>query len=126
MTASDTVMRLIDGFNEKDMYAIAGCFTDESVYHNIPMEAITGVAAIRAALEGLVMGAQEIQWDVLFIAERDDVVLTERVDKFLLGSTWIELPVMGTFEVEGDRILAWRDYFDLADFQNQMAAAAGG
>ena len=126
MTASDTVMRLIGGFNDKDMDTILGCFDDASVYHNIPMESVTGVDAIRGVLEGLVAGASRIQWDVLFIAERDNVVLTERVDKFELNGNWIELPVMGTFEVTGDTITAWRDYFDLADFQKQMAAAAGG
>ena len=26
----------------------------------------------------------------------------------------IELPVMGTFEVKDGKIVAWRDYFDLA------------
>ena len=41
-------------------------------------------------------------------------MLTERVDKFLVKGQWIELPVMGTFEVSDGRIRAWRDYFDLA------------
>jgi limonene-1,2-epoxide hydrolase len=27
---------------------------------------------------------------------------------------------MGTFELEGGRIKAWRDYFDLNQFMNQM------
>jgi len=27
---------------------------------------------------------------------------------------------MGTFEVKGDKIAAWRDYFDLNQFMSQM------
>jgi limonene-1,2-epoxide hydrolase len=27
------------------------------------------------------------------------------------------LPVMGTFEVAGSKITAWRDYFDMQQFQ---------
>jgi limonene-1,2-epoxide hydrolase len=50
-----------------------------------------------------------------------DVVLTERVDVFHLPGKAIELPVMGTFEVRGGKIAAWRDYFDLNQFMSQMA-----
>jgi limonene-1,2-epoxide hydrolase len=28
---------------------------------------------------------------------------------------------MGTFEVAGDKIAAWRDYFDMNQFQSQLA-----
>jgi limonene-1,2-epoxide hydrolase len=34
---------------------------------------------------------------------------------------------MGTFEVGDDgRITLWRDYFDMATFSDQLAAATGG
>ena len=33
---------------------------------------------------------------------------------------------MGTFEMRDGKIAKWRDYFDLAEFQNQLAAAMGG
>ncbi|MEM9879804.1 MAG: limonene-1,2-epoxide hydrolase family protein, partial [Pseudomonadota bacterium] len=59
----------------------------------------------------------------LHIAENGNVVMTERIDRFALASgAHIELPVMGIFEVEGDKITAWRDYFDLAQFSAQMQA----
>jgi limonene-1,2-epoxide hydrolase len=48
-------------------------------------------------------------------------VLTERVDVFVLPQRSIELPVMGTFEVRGGKIAAWRDYFDMKQFMDQMA-----
>jgi limonene-1,2-epoxide hydrolase len=39
-----------------------------------------------------------------------------------MGEKWIDLPVMGTFEVDGDgRITLWRDYFDMATFTDQLA-----
>ena len=43
--------------------------------------------------------------------------------KFKINGTWVELPVMGTFEVADDRITAWRDYFDMNQFQTQFQAA---
>ena len=52
--------------------------------------------------------------------DKDGVVLTERTDRFLVGETWIEIPVMGTFELRDGKLSAWRDYFDLAQFQKQL------
>jgi limonene-1,2-epoxide hydrolase len=43
------------------------------------------------------------------------VVLTERLDRFKRadGSEIGAAMVMGIFEVEGNRIVAWRDYYDV-------------
>ena len=42
----DPVLRLIDACNRIDMDAIIDCFTDDAVYHNIPMAALQGKAAM--------------------------------------------------------------------------------
>jgi limonene-1,2-epoxide hydrolase len=47
-------------------------------------------------------------------------VLNERTDRFKLDERWIELPVMGVFELRGGKISAWRDYFDLQMWMKQM------
>ena len=47
---------------------------------------------------------------------------TIRTDGFRLGDKWIKLPVAGVFELNDDgKIKLWRDYFDLEDFNRQMA-----
>ena len=120
--AENVVLELIDGFNQIDMDKIVNCFTPDAVYHNIPMEPVTGQAAIRAGLEPFLGGASKIQWDTLAIASNSSgQVLTERVDKFEIGGKWLSIRVMGIFEVSEGKITAWRDYFDLAEFQSQMA-----
>ncbi len=117
------VVELIDAFNCRDMERVIACFSAEADYHNIPMEKVTGVEEIRQALNGFIGSASAVQWDLLNIAEGEGVVLTERVDKFELNGSWIALPVMGTFEISDGKIVAWRDYFDLNDFQSQFAKA---
>ncbi|MGI9327789.1 MAG: limonene-1,2-epoxide hydrolase family protein [Pseudomonadales bacterium] len=125
-TATQRVVAMIEAWNRMDLDGIAENFASDAVYHNIPMEPVYGADAIRESLSGFLAMANQIQWDILNIAEDDNgVVLTERVDRFKIGERWLEIPVMGTFEVSGDRINAWRDYFDLADFQSQMAAISG-
>ena len=101
---------------------IAEFFTDDAVYHNIPMDPITGRDAIQTFIAGFAGGAKQINFRVNNIVADGDVVLTERVDVFELPNGKVELPVMGTFEVKDGKIAAWRDYFDMKQFMDQMAA----
>lgn len=67
--------------------------------------------------------AEAIDWRLHHIAENaDGVVLTERLDRFRIKGQWLEMPVMGVFELRDSRITHWRDYFDSAQFQAAMAA----
>lgn len=120
-TPSERVQALIDGFNGNDIDAVLACFATDAIYHNIPMEPLQGHDAIRAGLAAFMGSASAIDWQVRSSAELGNKVLNERLDRFLIGGQWLEIPVMGTFEVENDRITHWRDYFDLATFQQQMA-----
>lgn len=124
--AGETVLGMIDAFNRNHLDDILSFFAEDAVYHNMPMAPLTGTEAIRAGLSGFLGEATKVEWVVLNLLEDSaGTVLTERVDKFEVNGQWIELPVMGTFEVRSGRIQAWRDYFDLSDFQRQMAAAQG-
>ncbi len=122
---SDLILRMIDGFNKIDLDAIVACFADDAIYDNVPMAAVQGTDAIRKTLEGFMGAASEVQWDIVNIVADGGVVLTERVDKFKINDQWIELRVMGAFEVADGKITAWRDYFDMNQFQTQFAAASG-
>ena len=104
-----------------DLDAIVGAFTDDAVYHNIPIDPVTGPEAIRAFIEGFLGGLDKVTFEVHHIAAAGDVVLTERVDVFVTPDRRIELPVMGTFELRDGRIAAWRDYFDLQTFMNGLS-----
>jgi limonene-1,2-epoxide hydrolase len=118
--AIDLVQRFCAVWSKGDLDAIMDFFADDAVYHNIPIDPVTGRDAIRATIEGFTTGVDSIEFRVLHIVGSGAVVLTERVDVFNFPNTTIELPVMGTFEVSGDRITAWRDYFDLNQFMSQM------
>lgn len=119
------VQALIDAWNANDLEGVLACFAPDAIYHNMPMEPLQGTEAIRAGLQAFMAGASEIDWQVISSASAGNRVLNERLDRFYINGTWLEMPVMGTFEVENDLITHWRDYFDLATFQQQMAAIAG-
>jgi limonene-1,2-epoxide hydrolase len=117
----DVVRRFCDAWSAGDLDALMAFFADDAVYHNIPIDAVTGVDAIRATIAGFTQGVEKIEFRVDNIVADGDVVLTERVDVFHLPGKAIELPVMGTFVVREGKITAWRDYFDLNQFMSQMA-----
>ena len=116
----DIVREFCDSWAAGDLDATMAFFTDDAVYHNIPVAPVSGTAAIRETIAGFTGGVQQVTFRILHIAAAGDVVLTERVDVFDFGSSTIELPVSGTFEVRDGKIAAWRDYFDLNQFMSQL------
>ncbi|MGH3205588.1 MAG: limonene-1,2-epoxide hydrolase family protein [Streptosporangiaceae bacterium] len=103
---------------------LAAFFTEDAVYHNIPLEPVTGRENIAGTIASVLRpgppGIEGIDFRVINIAANGPVVMTERVDVFKLPGKSFELPVMGIFEVSGGKISAWRDYFDLNQFTSRM------
>jgi limonene-1,2-epoxide hydrolase len=121
-TPIELVREFCDGIPDRDAAASAAFFTDDAVYHNIPLDPVTGRDAIRDTI-GMFLGmADKVWFDTLHIVADGPVVMTERVDHFVMGDRDIALPVMGSFEVRNDKITAWRDYFDMNQFSSQMAS----
>jgi limonene-1,2-epoxide hydrolase len=123
--AIDLIRRFCDEFAKgSSVDEIVAYFTDDAIYHNIPVEpAAVGPEAIKAVFAMFTTGVERMEFRVRNIAGVGNVVLTERVDVFVLPNVTIELPVMGTFEVRDGKIAAWRDYFDLNQYMTQLAAA---
>jgi limonene-1,2-epoxide hydrolase len=120
---TDVVTRFCAAWSAGDLDAIMAFFTDDAVYHNIPIAPVTGRDMIRTTIQGFIGGVDKVEFRVLNIAASGNVVMTERVDAFFGPAKTIEIPVMGTFEVTGDgKIAAWRDYFDMNQFMSQMSA----
>src|SRR5205085_6683321 len=67
---------------------LAAFFTDDAVYHNIPLAPVTGREAIANNIASFIRpgapGIEGIQFRVINIAANGPVVMTERVDVFKL------------------------------------------
>ncbi|GGD00600.1 limonene-1,2-epoxide hydrolase [Pyruvatibacter mobilis] len=123
---TDVVDAFVAAWNARDFDRLMSFFDAESFYHNLPLDPVTGTEAIRGVLEMFFNSASEIDWVMHGIAETPSgTVLTERTDRFLINGQWLELPVMGAFEIDGSIIRAWRDYFDLKKFEADMARVSG-
>jgi limonene-1,2-epoxide hydrolase len=103
---------------------LAAFFTNDAVYHNIPLAPVTGREAIAKTIASFIRpgapGIESIEFRVINIAANGPVVMTERVDVFRLPGKSFELQVMGAFEVRDGKINAWRDYFDQNQFTSRM------
>jgi limonene-1,2-epoxide hydrolase len=95
-------------------------FTDDAVYHNMPGPPAQGRDAVRKTIDRFLSGWTATSWDVVNIAASGNVVFAERVDRTDAAGRHVDLPLVGVFELEGEKIRAWRDYFDLATYTRAM------
>lgn len=119
---TEIVNAFCDCWKDRDVDRILGFFTEDAVYTNIPIDPPNeGLDAIRNAVSAFIGMSEAIEFITHDVAEGESgIVMNERTDRFKIGAKWVELRVMGTFELRDGKICAWRDYFDLAQFQSQM------
>ncbi len=119
-TPTEIVTDFCDRVAEGDAEKAASYFSDDAVYHNIPLDPVNGREQIQATIAMFLGMAEKVWFETLHLVADGTIVMTERIDHFQVGGKDIGLPVMGTFEVEGGKITAWRDYFDMNQFTTQM------
>lgn len=97
--------------------AIQQWFTPRTVWVNEGVAITTGIDEAFALTDELkkTVGIATVRIEMLAIAADGNKVLTERLDRFerAEGSEIGAAKVMGILELDGDRIIAWRDYFDV-------------
>ncbi len=122
---SDIITAFVHCWADMDIDGIMDYFTEDAVYINIPIDPPNhGKAEIRAMIEQFMGMAEAMEFVIHYQGETPEgLVMNERNDRFLINGTWLDLPVMGIFELENGRIKAWRDYFDMNQFTSQMQAA---
>jgi limonene-1,2-epoxide hydrolase len=112
--ADDALVRdFMVAWERRDSEFILDCFTEDAVYHSVPLTPIVGKAAIAAWVRGFAdvpPGRLEVRHQVA----SGDVVMNERTDFITLNGRAVTLPICGVFEMHEGRIRAWREYFDLA------------
>jgi limonene-1,2-epoxide hydrolase len=124
----DTVKRFCAAWSASASAAdLSAFFTEDAVYHNIPLTPVIGRDAIAENIASFIRpgppGIEELELRILHIASSASIVLTERSDHFTLPDRAFELAVMGTFEISEDgQIKAWRDYFDSNQFASRLGS----
>jgi limonene-1,2-epoxide hydrolase len=122
MNNNETVIReFIQAWSRLDPVELAGYFTDDGIYHNMPMAPVQGREKIEEFIRGFLSSWTETDWDMVNIIAEGDLVVAERVDRTKTQEKSVELPCVGVFELKDGKIKVWRDYFDLSTYMNAMS-----
>ncbi len=120
MTPSEVVTSLIHACERRDLDTVCALVTDDIEYDNVPIGKVYGPEGVRSVLSGgVTAAAEQIEWVVLNQVCDGDVVMNERVDRFLVDGRWVEIPIAAVFQVRDGKVCLWRDYFDLESYRRQ-------
>ena len=121
MASNEQVIRdFIAAWSRMDPDELAGFFTEDGVYHNMPARPVQGREAIRGFIAAFLKSWTATEWDVLNLVAQGDVVIAERLDRTMVGDKPVNLPCCGVFEMQGGKIAVWRDYFDMATYTGAL------
>ncbi|MDG4666077.1 limonene-1,2-epoxide hydrolase family protein [Mycobacterium sp. 236(2023)] len=111
----DVVTEFCAEWTDPDPAALAKHFTEDGVYHNIPMDPMVGREAIKDFIAEFTSMVDGIDFQVHRQVSSGNLVFNERTDvmRFKDGRE-LALPVAGVFEIVDGQIASWRDYFDMA------------
>ncbi len=111
-----------------DMGKVVTYLSEDVVYHNIPWQPVTGHAGVRQVLGPFIEGPgrASVKMDIKHTTSSGNTVMNERLETWTKGSTRLELPVLGVFELKNGKITQWRDYFDAKTVAPLMEAVQKG
>ena len=82
-TPLEVVNDFCDTVNKGDLEALVAFFSDDAVYHNIPLDPIVGRDAIRETVAGFLATLGTMSFETLHALADGPIVATERVDSFV-------------------------------------------
>jgi limonene-1,2-epoxide hydrolase len=116
----ETIKRFVEAWSRLDVDELVSFFTEDGVYHNMPLAPVSGHDALKPFIEQFIAGWTSTQWDLLNIAASGETVFAERLDRTMVGQTPVDLPCCGVFEMSDGRISVWRDYFDMGTYTRAL------
>jgi limonene-1,2-epoxide hydrolase len=120
MNPAETVHAFLHAAAVRDYDTALPLLTEDVEYQNMMLPPVHGREAVRETLEGLLALCSDSEWVVHRQVADGNLVMNERSDRFRIGETWTDLPVMGIFELRDGQIALWRDYFDLQTIMEAM------
>ena len=120
-TVQDFIAAFMKAWPAADPAPLGAFFAEDAVYHNIPLEPVTGRSAIVSTFAQFMSMGGRVDVDIVHMVAEGPIVMTERVDHVTKDNgTTVSLPMVGVIEVHDGLITAWRDFFDLGQFTSQV------
>ena len=118
MTPEEVVRAHLEAQASLDVDPMTAYLTEDATF----MPAIgyptwSGIKEIREGIEGFLEVMTKCDIEIVNLSVAANVVLTERIDRVAINGQAHDAWGMGAFEVSGDKITAWRDYFPSGDHE---------
>jgi limonene-1,2-epoxide hydrolase len=106
---------------------LASYFTDRATFQPVSRaEPFAGAAAITGIIEIFRARFEDVDIQILHLAQSDNVVHCEhRWDFSVVGGRRFSVAANDVFTFEGDRISSWRSYFDPVALTSQIDLGEG-
>lgn len=121
---AEIVRRFLAAWSRLDPAELAAYFTEDGVYHNMPLQPVAGRSNIEQMIRGFTASWTATDWEIRHLFASGDVVFAERIDRSVAGGKRVELPCAGVFEMRAGQIAVWRDYFDIATYTRALSDRA--
>jgi limonene-1,2-epoxide hydrolase len=121
-TARPAVARFLAAVESRDPAAVAGCFTPDATYRNVPHEPASGRAAIEQLFRPILTRSERVVWDIVSAAYDGDMAWLERVDRFWIDGAEYRIECNGVARADpATGLLAeFRDYVDLGVWRQRL------
>ncbi|MCW2529730.1 MAG: limonene--epoxide hydrolase [Pseudonocardiales bacterium] len=84
-----------------------------------------GRDAVVKDIERQLSFATHMKCGLLHMTSSDRIIITERLDQFRSGDITVKHSLCAVFELDDDnKIVAWREYFDVGDVERQLKKAS--
>ena len=122
MSNEQIVREFISAWSRLDVDELVSWFTEDGIYHNMPITPVQGHATLKAFISNFLNGWTETNWDVLTLVSSGDIVIAERLDRTVVHGKKVDLPCCGVFELRDGKIAVWRDYFDMGTYTKALSS----
>ena len=112
--AEEVVNRFLAAWQSDDVDNALAFFADDAVWHNMPMDPVVGIEAIREVYTQFAGAMDGLRVEVHLQMSDGAFVMHERTDHVSMDGKETSLPICGVFEIRDGRIKSWRDYFDMS------------
>ena len=119
-SAEQVVNAFIAAIGAKDEATAMALVAEACYYDNVPIGSMVGKAKMAEFLAPTFRSKGPVEFEIVRQTTSGNIVMNERVDKFMAKGRQLALPVAGVFEVNDGLITFWRDYFDNGMFMKQL------
>ena len=114
MSPEEIVRAELEAWSTLNVNEIMAHFAVDAVWDDPSHGPIAGSPNIRRAVAGLVARMSAADMEIVHLLADATIVMTERIDRFTFDGRQVAASIAGVFEIEADKIVAWRDYFDMS------------